>query len=333
MALKMCFYKIGENEYGPISFVNLMNMHAKNELGDKVLIRIDGDISKKTMYLGDMKKYLDSQINNNLSGSSNSDNPIPSKKSNKLISRFVILFIGIGIYIMVQENEGSQIVQEKLQGATEQQVQPELLAKEFNELTSQKRKEIQFSLTELGYYNGTIDGIWGGNTKSALIKYDLSRETNGSLRRIMNSLGREVSVPEYIGLDGFPPPLDNETGLIYIAEGYQEVAPFNISVSSDRSYYVKLRDASTSSDVMTIIIKKGETFRGKAPLGAFELVYASGNNWYGEELLFGPSTVYSRSNSSIVFSVEGNKINGKTLTLKQIRDGNMSTSSMGPGDF
>lgn len=46
-----------------------------------------------------------------------------------------------------------------------------ILAKEFAKLQINQKKYLQRALTIYGYYNGTVDGIWGRNTAIALLKY------------------------------------------------------------------------------------------------------------------------------------------------------------------
>ena len=225
-----------------------------------------------------------------------------------------------------QESRAQKVINEEISPTKK-------LADDFRTLPNADRKKIQYALSELGFYDGVIDGLWGANTKNALSEYDLSKNTNLSLRRIANSLYREVTIPEYIGLEGYPPPEEITTQLLYLADNYSGIAPFNISVASDKNFYVKLRRINDSTDVMTILVKRGDTFIGKAPLGVFELVYASGNNWYGEDLIFGPSTQYQQSDNDFVFRKEGRTIKGKTITLKPVRDGNMRTRKVSADQF
>jgi hypothetical protein len=45
----------------------------------------------------------------------------------------------------------------------------------FNQLSSSQRKQVQFGLKQLGYYNSVVDGVWGSATKKAIQSYVADR--------------------------------------------------------------------------------------------------------------------------------------------------------------
>jgi hypothetical protein len=67
--------------------------------------------------------------------------------------------------------------------------------------------------------------------------------------------------------------------------------------------------------------------------GVFELVYASGQNWYGEELKFGPKTQYTKSDSILTFQKSNRKINGHSISLQSVVGGNMTSQTMNSDQF
>ncbi|MCB4746271.1 MAG: zinc-ribbon domain-containing protein [Sulfurovum sp.] len=111
------------------------------------------------------------------------------------------------------------------------------------------------------------------------------------------------------------------------------VAPLTIQTSSRANYLVKIVDYYSKSDVMTIFIKGGDTIRTKVPLGTFEIRYASGEQWYGYNYLFGDDTSYSKADQSFDFRNTGYQITGYTLTLYRVSNGNLRTSYMNPSEF
>ena len=81
---------------------------------------------------------------------------------------------------------------------------------------------------------------------------------------------------------------------------------------------------------MTIFIRNGETASDMdVPTGTYELRYASGDSWYGETDLFGPSTSYSKAESFFTF---GNG-SGYTVELYKQVNGNLHTNSIDKDDF
>lgn len=111
------------------------------------------------------------------------------------------------------------------------------------------------------------------------------------------------------------------------------VAPLEIQTSAGSNYLVKLEDVSTGSNILDVFIRGGSTIEIEVPLGTYRLKYAAGQTWYGYEHYFGPSTGYSKADSNFRFYNDGYRISGYTVTLYQVRDGNLSTSRLSPGQF
>jgi hypothetical protein len=263
----------------------------------------------------------------------------PRRTSRKFPYRLIILLIILGYFynngafddVISSTEVGQVLVSEK---AVKNKVNAsDRLAQDFKSLSKGDRKSVQYALKELGLYSGTIDGLWGVNSKKALADYDLAHGTDLSIRRIINSLNRQVIVPEHISLDGYPPPITLETGVLFLKKKSRSIAPFSIKASPTSNFYVKLRRSDNSTDVMTVLVRKGDTFVGKAPLGMFELVYASGQNWYGEKLKFGPKTQYTKSDSILTFQKSNRKINGHSISLQSVVGGNMTSQTMNSDQF
>ena len=111
------------------------------------------------------------------------------------------------------------------------------------------------------------------------------------------------------------------------------VAPLEIQTSAGSNYLVKLEDVSTGSNILDVFIRGGSTIEIEVPLGTYRLKYAAGQTWYGYEHYFGPSTGYSKADSNFRFYNDGYRVSGYTVTLYQVRDGNLSTSRLSPGQF
>lgn len=111
------------------------------------------------------------------------------------------------------------------------------------------------------------------------------------------------------------------------------VAPLSIKSAADANYLVKLDDAYTGRQVLSVFIRGGQTEEIKVPLGRYIVKYASGDRWYGYRHLFGPDTQYSKADREFPFSFDGDSYVGYTLTLYKVRDGNLSTSPIKPDDF
>ena len=113
----------------------------------------------------------------------------------------------------------------------------------------------------------------------------------------------------------------------------ESIAPLTIQTSAGANYLVKIVDYYSKSPIMTIFIKGGDTIRTKVPLGTFEIRYASGEQWYGYQHLFGDDTSYSKADQAFEFRNTGYQITGYTLTLYRVSNGNLRTSYMNPSEF
>ncbi len=89
----------------------------------------------------------------------------------------------------------------------------------------------------------------------------------------------------------------------------------------------------TGRPALTLFVRGGETEKIKVPLGTYELRYASGDKWYGYEHLFGKNTSYSKADKTFTFQVQDNSVNGYTVTLYRVANGNLRTSRIGKADF
>jgi len=110
------------------------------------------------------------------------------------------------------------------------------------------------------------------------------------------------------------------------------LAPLSIKTSDGSNYYVKLVDL-TGNIVLSFYIVGGQYFKTKVPLGNFELRYASGKVWYGFQHLFGPETVYAKTDSDFEFRSDGNRYIGYTVELIRQVGGNLRTRRISPANF
>ncbi len=131
----------------------------------------------------------------------------------------------------------------------------------------------------------------------------------------------------------YPEVVTPYNGATQVYTNGERVAPFEIQTSSDANYLVKLVSAYSQKPVMTIFIRGGKTVSTEVPLGKYEVKYASGEKWYGYEHLFGPETDYSKAETLFTFKNTGYQINGYTITLYRVSNGNLRTSRISPSQF
>jgi len=111
------------------------------------------------------------------------------------------------------------------------------------------------------------------------------------------------------------------------------IAPLRISVSEGQHYYVKLTDAFTGETVLTVFIQSGRTIEVEAPTGRYNLKYAIGDTWYGQEHLFGPKTEYMKADGTFNFEIIGNRVRGHGVELIVQQGGNLRTDPIPESEF
>ena len=111
-------------------------------------------------------------------------------------------------------------------------------------------------------------------------------------------------------------------------------APLQIRTrATDGNYVVKIVDWDTAEFIGMYFIQRGGTLSVDVPLGSYRLKFASGNEWYGEKFLFGPTTSYSYANQRLTFHLSGNYAEGHSIELIPRVGGNLTTESLRPTDW
>jgi len=128
-------------------------------------------------------------------------------------------------------------------------------------------------------------------------------------------------------------PQPAKPGILFNNSGLEGIAPFEIVTSPGANYFVKLVDFLSDEGTVGIFVRGGQRIEVNVPLGLYEMRYASGDKWYGVEHLFGPETVYSKSDQLFDFNSNGQQINGYTVELIKQASGNLKTREIGAADF
>lgn len=100
--------------------------------------------------------------------------------------------------------------------------------------------------------------------------------------------------------------------------------------SGSGNYYVKLVEKNTGITRMTIFVREGATTNElNVPAGTYEMRYATGKTWYGEEALFGDETTYNKADSDFNIGYG----NGYTVELYLQQFGNLETRRLNKENF
>ena len=134
-------------------------------------------------------------------------------------------------------------------------------------------------------------------------------------------------------------------GAIVKDTSLEKLAPLTVEASGSNSYYVYLKclrlpgdDTGALSRLaragdISFYVGSGQTADVLVPLGNYEMYYATGSTWYGQEERFGPSTRYYKCDEEFLFSSDASGYAGWTVTLFPVPDGNMGTDKISAADF
>lgn len=269
-------------------------------LGDYVLDWINKNTSLEVSESSSQSNGEDVGIKNTLNSANNADTK-PSSKTSGLET----------LKKLPEKNFEVDVIY------TESQI--EALKVAFIGLSTSDRKRVQNALKTGAYYTSSIDGLWGTGTSEGIVKYGQNNKIRFESQRILDGL---------IASD-----VSSKTNELWYRSKKKRQAPFAVLTSSGSDYYVKLRDAQTKMDVLGIFIKGGESYETKAPLGKFEVVYATGENWLGERKKFGPETSIFKTDKTLIFEIQGNQIKGSRISLIKVKDGNLKSIRMSDQDF
>jgi hypothetical protein len=134
----------------------------------------------------------------------------------------------------------------------------------------------------------------------------------------------DVSIPEQ--------PMPSH-GQKRVYDSRQAIAPFAIVTSVGSNYLVKLINVATNKPCLTVFVRGGSPLEFDVPIGKYEVLYASGDKWYGDSYLFGPSTSYSKASDTFDFRVDGSRISGYSITLYKVRNGNLQVRTVSAEEF
>lgn len=109
--------------------------------------------------------------------------------------------------------------------------------------------------------------------------------------------------------------------------------PFKVTAGRGVNYFIKLADWQSGVAVMAVFVRAGEQVEIGVPPGTYRVKFASGQQWYGEDIWFGPDTDYSMVGTPVTFSVQGNQLLGHELKLEQVLNGNLRRQKITAAGF
>ncbi len=124
-----------------------------------------------------------------------------------------------------------------------------------------------------------------------------------------------------------PPAEIPQSGEFLLGAEYSDGSKLTVTASSDSSYLVKLK-TSSGDDFLSFYVRAGERVTVGVPADYFYVYFASGSTWYGEELLFGEDTYYSKDDELLNFANYSYE-----YTLYPVTSGNFTETPIDPDEF
>lgn len=119
-------------------------------------------------------------------------------------------------------------------------------------------------------------------------------------------------------------------GLMWNRSGLPATLPLVVRTMPGRDHVVFLGDAD-DRDIMAGYIRGGEFFRLLVPPGTWQIRFAHGRTWRGDDALFGPETEWTRIERPLDFGAGIARRHGHIIRLIE-GEGQMRAASIGPLD-
>jgi hypothetical protein len=110
-------------------------------------------------------------------------------------------------------------------------------------------------------------------------------------------------------------------------------APFKVANGPYTSSLIKLTSIGDTTETISIFIRPNEDVEVPVPVGAYYCTIAYGNHWYGDAILFGPTTTYTSLVEILYFMNDGYSVTGNKLSLVKTTSGNLAEKNIRPSDF
>jgi hypothetical protein len=132
-------------------------------------------------------------------------------------------------------------------------------------------------------------------------------------------------------------PVKIKTGIIRRKGKGKPVAALKIEVDGG-NYAMKVVDKNSNTEVLMVFIAANQTVETKVPLGSYRILAATGDDWYGDRLLFGPSTRYFvlhrvAGDDEFQFTFKNRTIYGQHIRLRAAVGGTLLIVPATPDEF
>lgn len=179
--------------------------------------------------------------------------------------------------------------------------------------------------------------------KDFLIVYDsglsYSKEANRALLNVgafivkhsmvFDNLSKVEKIVVHNGLENFKQNMPRGSYVLNRNE-YGGECPIEVSTQGGSGgYVIKIEKVPSGYELLKAFIPAGSTYATNIPDGVYCIKYIHGENWYGDDIMFGYQCAASKADKNFTF-FNGN---GYSIKLYSVRNGNLQTSKIRLGDF
>ncbi|WP_295315806.1 hypothetical protein [Roseobacter sp.] len=127
--------------------------------------------------------------------------------------------------------------------------------------------------------------------------------------------------------------VERPAGLMWNRTGLPAVFPLQVQSAPGADYYMTLSDAQTGEAALAAFIRGGGFFRVLVPPGTFDIAFATGQKWQGENLLFGlaPQTWRFMLENPLTFEIRDHSTRaGHIVDITGIAEGRTAQVTVTP---
>lgn len=114
---------------------------------------------------------------------------------------------------------------------------------------------------------------------------------------------------------------------------HRNLPPLKVKASRGANFFIHVNDASSDRTVLWLFVRSGDEVAVRLVPGTYRIKFASGENWYGEKIRFGPSTAYSMIKEPMTFTVTGRQLLGHEIILDLVPHGNLRREPISATEF
>jgi len=129
-----------------------------------------------------------------------------------------------------------------------------------------------------------------------------------------------------------PLPLP-KSGEIRLLAHLERIAPLTIYTPKGANFLIKLYDARSKREIMSVFVRQNDMLQTKVPIGEYIVKYVSGNEWYGYSEYFGTGSRFYETDNIFSFQNLGYQITGHKLYLQNVVNGNLEKRKISKQQF